>query len=194
MYKCHICDTKDEGIVYLFPVKTSDVVYEDSDKALILSCLPRFSVYEKQQILNSALDRISEDGLAKRKNHQYLDVQVEKLFHEICREVPAFTREIVPMDLLNPIFINAKKNNARILKQDGAFILTGLSADGDEEQAKLEMLSPLRVRVCNKEQILEQLDKVGINEAALFPEMDHVSSYLKSKVDGILALQHSWIK
>ena len=33
----------------------------------------------------------------------------------------------------------------------------------------------------NKETILDELDKIGINEANLFPEMDKVADYLKKK-------------
>ena len=37
-----------------------------------------------------------------------------------------FERELNPIDLLAPQFVQPEKNNPRILKQDGAFIISGL--------------------------------------------------------------------
>jgi len=37
-----------------------------------------------------------------------------------------------------------------------------------------------RIRIENQKGILKELDKIGINEATLFPEIDKVAEYLKS--------------
>ena len=37
------------------------------------------------------------------------------------------------------------------------------------------------LRIQNQEGILKELDMLGINESTLFPEVDKVASYLKSK-------------
>lgn len=179
-FGCDKCGMVDEGIVYIFLVESGNMVYADSDRALILSALPKFDFDDKQKILEIASSNIKKQSFPKNSDGLYRDKVIERLYHEICCESLAFERKIKPIDLVQPLFIQPNKNNRRILKQDGAFILTGLSNDGVEEQGKLEMLSPIHVKVTNKKEILNELNQIGINEASLFPEMDHVASYLKS--------------
>lgn len=157
------------------------MVYADSDKALILSCLPRFSIEDKREILRLSLNHL-DDGEFPQDSGIYKDAVIEKLYHEICREVPAFRRSIVPFDVLRPLFVQPDKGNGRILKQDGAFILTRLSNDGLEEQTKLEIMNCVYLKVKEKNKILWELGKLGMNEATLFPEMEHMADYLKSGI------------
>ena len=180
-YRCKTCNSVDEGIVYIFQVESNEMVYADSDRALILSCLPRFSISDKHDMIRTSVSNLRSGGFPKNKDGIYTDSVIERLYHEICREVPAFKRSIVPLDLLQPLFVQPEKSNRRMMKQDGAFILTGLSSDGFEEQAKLELMSNVSVRIKDKEKILKQLERIGINEATLFPEMEHVAGYLKER-------------
>lgn len=55
-----------------------------------------------------------------------------------------------------------------------------LNKDCFEERIKFDLISKIQIRIRNKEQILKDLDKLGINSATLFPEIDNVASYLKS--------------
>lgn len=108
-----------------------------------------------------------------------MEAIVEQLFHEISREVPSFKREMEPMDLLKPIVVQPKRMNDRILKQDGAFIINGLCDVAWEITFRLQTMVDEVLTVENKEQILKELDSIGINEASLFPEVDKVAGYLK---------------
>ena len=87
-----------------------------------------------------------------------------------------------PIDLLTPLFVQPNKTNGRILKQEGAFIISGLSMDEAEAEQKLISLTYERLYIENKIAILKQLEALGIHEASLFPEVDRVAEYLKKKV------------
>ena len=114
--------------------------------------------------------------------HYYTNEAVEKLYHEITIELPSFKRKMKPIDLLTPLFVQPNKTNGRILKQEGAFIISGLSMDAIEAEQKLISLTFERIYIDNKTDILKQLEALGIHEASLFPEVDRVAEYLKRKV------------
>ena len=97
-------------------------------------------------------------------------------------EKPAFGADINKMDLLRNIIILATKNNNRIIKQDGAFILCGLSHDPktlNKFRYKKKGKNVI-VLVSNKKKILEQLSTFSINRATLFPEIECVADYIKN--------------
>ena len=180
-YGCKNCDTSKEGEVLIFPVLSRDVVYSDSDRALMLSCIPRFTTKDKNDLF-FATQKYLTDGQFKRQRGgvgKYNDKIVERFYHEITTELPSFKRELKPLDLLQPLFVQPNKTNGRILKQDGAFIINGLSANAYEATKKLESLTHTRITIHNQTQILKELKSLGIHEASLFPEVDKVSQYLK---------------
>lgn len=168
-----------EGTVFIFYINSDDIAYADSDRALLLSCLPRFSMADKNHLIDVAIKHLSDESFPL-DNQIYEDEIVEKLYHEISRELPSFKRRIRPIDLLKPLYVQPDKSNRRIFKQDGAFIVSGLNKDCFEERIKFDLISNIRLRIQNKEQILKDLDKLGINSATLFPEIDNVAMYLKS--------------
>ena len=85
--------------------------------------------------------------------------------------------------MLKPQFVQPNKDNPRILKQDGAFIVSGLDENDAESNMKIrkylanEAIIPYSV----KKRILDELEYVGINQATLFPEVDKVADYLRQK-------------
>lgn len=94
-------NSADVGAVFVFTQVPKNVVYSDSDRALILSCLASFSKEDKEKLFELAHERINEDSFRKPQGGtRYKDAVVEKLYHEIARENPAFKREIRPLDLL----------------------------------------------------------------------------------------------
>lgn len=187
-FGCPKCNKANHGIIFLFPVLASEISYFDSDKALMLSCLPKFSNNEKTDLYSTIINRISNEKNPNRFLHikgkpKYTPPIVERFYHEITTEMPSFQRDIVPLDLLQPLFVQPKKMNDRIIKQDGAFILSGLSANEEEARLKIDSISSERICVkeSDKESILKELEVLGIHEASLFPEVDKVAAYLKQK-------------
>ena len=65
------------------------------------------------------------------------------------------------------------------MKQDGAFVLSGLSDNPVQAQKKLEKISYTALNISNQEEILRKLEQLEIHEASLFPEVDKVANYLK---------------
>lgn len=182
-YGCPKCETSSEGEVIVFPVLRQDVVYSDSDRALLLSCIARFGQKDKEKLLKATNSYLLA-GKYKQitGGSRYSDDIVERFFHEITTELPSFKRELKPIDLLQPLFVQPNKTNGRILKQDGAFIINGLSDDSNEATEKLKNLSHISIKIHNQNSILKELASLGIHEASLFPEVDKVAQYLKDSI------------
>ena len=177
-FNCKKCKCENGGKVYIFAIPEDKVAYCDSDRALMLSCLPKFSKDDKEKLLEKCEEYIY---LGKNFDQQCHDEIVERFLHEIRSELPAFRKIINPKDLVDSIIIQPNKMNARILRQDGAFIISGLSKNVTEEHQK--MASKVYAEIVikgedNMKNILDDLDKLGINEATLFPEIDNVAHYL----------------
>lgn len=178
-FGCKDCASSNEGLVYVFTRLAEEVAYSDSDKALMLSCLAKFSSHDKSKLLSLCLDNLPNDKFPQASNSRYKDDVVERFYYEVTTEVPSFKREIKPIDLLQPLFVQPNKANGRILKQDGAFVLSGLSANPAQAQEKLEGISYTELHINDQKGIIKELEQLEIHEASLFPEVDKVANYLK---------------
>lgn len=163
------------GEVVLIAVDHQIIKYPQSDTVSILASLPLFSYDKQMEFYNFAIDP-SIDDLT-------FNSRVSRLLHEIRLEKPAFQAEIRKNDLLSSFIVYALKNNNRIVKQDGAFILCGLLSESNtlnqfryRENGKIIVLL-----IDKKEEILKQLEIFSINHATLFPEIECVSEYIKHK-------------
>ena len=97
-------------------------------------------------------------------------------------EKPAFQPQIIKNDLLRNIVVYALKNNNRINKQDGAFILTGLFDENNNSLNNFrykEKGKNVILLTDKKKQVLKQLDAFSINRATLFPEIECVAEYIR---------------
>lgn len=162
------------GEIILISATKDSIYYPQSDTASILASLPAFS-YDIQQ---SYLELANDSSITKEN----FNLNVSRLIHEIRLEKPAFGADINKTDLLRNIIILATKNNNRIIKQDGAFILCGLSHDPktlNKFRYKKKGKTVI-VLVSNKRKILEQLSTFSINRATLFPEIECVADYIKN--------------
>lgn len=163
------------GEVVVLSVNDDDVKYPQSDTITILSSLPVFSYQKQKEFESLALDENISNSQFNQK--------ARRLIQEIRLEKPAFESEIIKENIVDCFMVYAVKNNKRIIKQDGAFILCGL---GDV----LQSLNKYRLKVDNKRVILivrnkkiilKELETYSINHASLFPEIERVSEYIKSK-------------
>ena len=97
----------------------------------------------------------------------------------------------------------APKNNERIKRQNGAFLILGIDSKKEEPKYYLKNTFNLKDELSEyvaegadgqdkipryltipadcKESILQELDRVGINEAFVYPELEHQTSYIKNK-------------
>lgn len=171
------CESQFEsyGELVLISVEKQLIKYPQSDTISILASLPLFS-FEKQR----SFKELANDFTIDDKEFNY---RISRLTHEVRLEKPAFRAEIKREDLLNHFIVYALKNNNRIVKQDGAFILCGLSADGNL-MGKFRYKNKKKtviVIIDNKKKILKELSNFSINAAALFPEIECVAEYIKGE-------------
>lgn len=177
-----------DGEVIVFKEKAKNIKYGNSDTVAIHASLPLFCYDKKQEILSLAKDRN-----ISRKDFNEREI-VQKLLHEIKTEKPAFRDNIDPADLDEKIlFALPALLNDRIIKQSGAFIITGL-VDYKNKNVISKKLNDMRyvkassskkpiyiVAAKCKEQILQDLELCDLSEATIFPEIDKVAQYLKNK-------------
>ena len=170
------CESRPEsyGELILISPKNHEIKYPQSDTVSILASLSVFSPEKQQEFLELAKDpSITEEQFNQG---------IARLIHEVRLEKPAFQAEVQRNDILSNYIVYALKNNGRIVKQDGAFILCGLSPAGSMESFRYrEHGKKVVVLLDKKKKILDQLETFSINHAALFPEVECVAEYLKNK-------------
>lgn len=173
-----------DGAIYIFAVNKRDVRYANSDRVQMLATLAEFRASEQELFWNAAYENVVEDKFPQQSNGKYREKMFEQFYHAIKRHNAAFEREIVPLDLLTPQFVQPNRDNPRILKQDGAFIISGLDASDKESDNKIRefLVKELIIPKEAKEQLRKELEYVGINQASLFPEVDKVADYLRRMV------------
>lgn len=172
-----------DGVVNIFTVPNRDVLYEQSDRVRLLSKLAEFKWEEQVEVLLLSFINIFKGSYVKNSRGQYSDKIIERFYHAVKNENPAFERNLVPIDLLKPIFVQVPKDNPRILKQDGAFIISGLDICETDAANKIDKYLNRRIVIPShsKKKLLKSLENVGISQATLFPEADQVADYLKKK-------------
>lgn len=181
-FACSGNEDKD-GIVYVFSVNANEVLYSDSDRIQMLSKFAEFRKRDQKQLRLLAYRYILKDKFPQQSNGKYRHSMLERYYHAIKRHNGAFEREIVPFDMLKPQFVQPNKDNPRILKQDGAFVVSGLDENDAESDMKIRkyLASEVIIPHSTKKRILDELEYVGINQATLFPEVDKVADYLRSR-------------
>lgn len=164
-------ETEEDGVVYVVNSSGKKVKTYDSDSVSILASLPRFSKKDKDTLRDLAL-KYSENEAVESFNNS--DEVVKRLLHEVKKEKPAFEDIINPSDLLSNFIVIPQKNNARIIRQNGAFILFGLGSETVESNI-------IKIDANAKKSIKNELSRLGISEATLFPELYKFGEYIKSK-------------
>ena len=174
LYFACCSNVDDIGEVLVFSPKKKQVKYENSDTVSMLASLPLFS-YEDQMILM--------DNLYVKQNEY--DSIVQRFIHELQTEKPGFVNKINYKDLEGCFIVLPKKDNSRIVKQDGAFIICGIN--NSIERVIYDTLrlthnqKTILIFVTNKKQIIKELDILSINKSTLFLEIDYVAEYIKTK-------------
>lgn len=164
---------RESGEVVVFRIPTAEIKYFDSDTVSILANISRRpSTFE---LPNADLDRV-----AFNDHHQ-----IHYLLHEVKREKPYFEPSILRAHLESVVCVKPKLDNARVIKQDGAFLLFGMHGR-KTEPASVPMgylaaaaSKRLLVEPSKKVFIRKQLESLGLTQATIFPEIDKVAEYIK---------------
>lgn len=104
--------------------------------------------------------------------------EINSLLHDIRKDKPSFSPRIYPEDMQKVLCVRAKLNNARIIQQQGAFLLFGIKdnkltqADVPESWQKKHEGQKITVLNKHKKEILKELKSFGISKQTLFPELD----------------------
>lgn len=165
------------GEMIVFSVPKREIKYSKSDTVSILSSLPVFDEKDKNMF-----QRLAKSEIKKKEFNE----GIRRLVHEVRLEKPAFLDEIEKKELLKAFFVLPEKNNKRIIKQDGAFILCGLIDEKENVINSYKYKEDDKIQIYiieskNKKDIITELDKLSISKASLFPEIEDVAEYIKQK-------------
>jgi len=105
----------ESGEVLTFRVPKIEVKYYDSDTVSVIANISR-------RPATFALPAGTDNRAAFNS-----DQHIKLLLHEIKSEKPYFESNILPSHLESVICVKPKLDNARIIRQDGAFLLFGVS-------------------------------------------------------------------
>ena len=141
-----------------------------------------------ESIETQVLSQIAKLDLSKMKLPDVI-AELNKSFKGFVRSIDL--REHIPA-LTRSHFVLADMNNERIIRQSGAFLLCGcinceIVDDGYNDQSTLSKartdMQPnfswkIIIDAQDKEAVLDELDFFNINEATLFPELEHQLNYI----------------
>jgi hypothetical protein len=159
-----------DGKVSYISVPRGRMKYFDSDTVSCISNLSKMSAHEKELIHTNL-------GMPTAKFNKL--PAVDRLLQFIREEKPHFRPEINADELDRLWFVLPKFSNRRIIAQNGAFLIFGLSKDQPASPGP----HPIRFRdiiipKAAKSSIRQDLDTLGIKESALFPEIDRAAGYI----------------
>lgn len=159
---------EEPGEVIIFFIDSEDIKYFDSDTASCLANLARLPRVQRDSV-NYALPSA---GFNRQK-------AVKRLLHFIKEEKPFFEPRMKKDDLRSVICVKGKRSNDRISFQSGAFLLFGHDAVLDE--LGTPKIGVGRIEVTGKRAMLEELDRLGINERTVFPYIENSARYIAQK-------------
>lgn len=165
---------KTEGEVLVFDIPNDQIKFHDSDTVSVIS-----NIAKRSKEFDLSKYPVDHDEF---NNHD----EIARLLHDIKRDKPAFRPIIKRPDLERVIAVRTRLDNARISRQEGAFLLFGMQGD------KLKPASiPSDWLVCgkddqrivfsNKHRIKKELASFGVSEQTLFPELDSQAKAIVEK-------------
>jgi len=171
------------GTVTAYFVPESRQRYYDSDRVSCMSNVANLSGDSKEVLFDVAQrssdyeDFIKQSRLTKRANHYNKDV-LDELYYHIGMEKPHFRQLMNPQDLLRPIYVKPKLSNKRIIAQSGAFLLYGSRVNSLKSTEEALPTRSVYVAAEHKETIRGQLERLGIYESILFPEIEKAAKFI----------------
>ncbi|WP_284259536.1 FRG domain-containing protein [Acidocella aquatica] len=171
LYFCVNSHEKSDGHVLTIGFKASDNKFFDSDTISCISNLVYMSPRERNVLRDKASLSIGD----------FNDLEESKrLLHFIKAEKPYFLPIINPKDLKRRLLVRPKQNNKRIIAQNGAFVLFGLSHKPLEKHSNYS-IQKLVIKAVDKPSLAKELDVFGFNDQSMFPELETASKYIARK-------------
>ena len=202
-------DDKD-GEVIVLDIPDLEIKYYDSDLVAILSAISLrkndfcpFLYYKVSEHYSTLLAKPIDDYIydlfkgektinpekaiyIKQKTLEEFNnnPDVNKLINDIRTDKPGFTPSISPDDFYKIVCVQAKLNNPRIERQQGSFLLFGISELGKIGPASITQdikINRIVVPGKYKEDIRKELEILGISKRSLFPELADQAEFIKEK-------------
>ncbi len=164
---------RESGEVVVFRIPTAEIKYFDSDTVSVIANISR----------RPSTFKLPEEDLEREAFNE--DGQIRYLLHEVKREKPYFEPFILRYHLESVVCVKPKLDNARVIKQDGAFLLFGMNGRKTEPASvpagflAAAASKRLLVEPGKKVFIRKQLESLGLTQASIFPEIDKVAEYIK---------------
>lgn len=184
-FACEECDTY-TGEVIIFATNKDGIKYPQSDTVAVLASLPLFT--------NKAQNEFYDASKDSKLTIKSFNKKIARLVQEVRLERPGFKDEVLQEDLRKNVVVIPSRNNKRIDKQEGAFIICGLLEEiyGKETY---NSINDLRVRdsdgkkiicvITAKDVLKKELNALGINKARIYPEIDDVADYIKMHINDL---------
>ncbi|MGO7400343.1 FRG domain-containing protein [Rhizobium ruizarguesonis] len=159
-----------DGAVIAYHVPSDRSKFFDSDTVAVLANLANLRDVEKKEIADSFF--------ASKGEFNELD-SVQRLASFVQAEKPYFKANIDPLTPFVPMYVKPRLSNKRVIAQSGAFLIYGLDiADSKSEHEHNIRQRHIRVPAAKKQSIREDLDRLGINESTLFPELNKAADQI----------------
>ena len=164
--------TKDDqgttGEVIVCRIKKHHVKFFDSDAVSCIANLAHLKISEK-----NAIDfTLTGDAF----NSQ---TPIDRLLQFIRVEKPHFRAGINPTHLKTVLCVKPKKSNPRLLAQSGAFLIFGLTESLDTAPVTEITVERIQISGRKKPDIVKELDRMGINDSTMFPEIEKAALYIR---------------
>lgn len=147
-------------------------------KILLINTFSYLKNYaKKKESMGSNFDK----ELLNRFNN---DPKIKKITVNIKADKPNFSPKIWGTDFNKIVCVQAKLNNPRIERQQGSFLLFGISKEGKIKPASITQdikINRIVIPEKYKEDIRKELEIFGISKRSLFPELADQAEFIKEK-------------
>jgi len=160
-----------DGNVILLTTPKSEIKFFDSDTVSCIANLSRLPSRIKSK-LNTSLTTSAFN----------VTEECGQLLHLIRNEKSYFKSVIDPAHLNKIVLVKGRLSNVRISSQAGAFLIFGENVDLPE--TGLSTLNVRKLVIRNKEHLMRQLSRFGINESTVYPGIEKAATEIAKLYDG----------
>jgi hypothetical protein len=162
------------GEVIVFDIPKEEVKYYSSDTVAVIANIARRPVTFDLTRLPTKKEDFNDDD------------EIRRLIHDIRQDKPSFSPNIKREDLSRVLCVRAKLDNARIARQDGAFLIFGIGGKKREHAgvpSEWVVCGPggPSISFTSKHRIKRELEQFGISEQTLFPELESQAKSIVAK-------------
>lgn len=182
LYFCCIGSPAEDGEVIILKIPKNKICDYNSDKVTILSNIAKVSSDKIEYDIPQDFD-----DRDRKQIESFNDEYFGYLLHEIKEDKPQFFNIINPNDINKVYAVNVKLDNPRIIRQNGAFLIFGI----DKNKKKFPAVQDdwiikikdekIIIPAASKQQLLKELEILGISKSNIFPELDDFADYVKNK-------------